>query len=55
MKVNSMGLTLKPKKCRTLSMTGGKPADIIFTLTEPATNNQVALKTLVEEPHKFLD
>ena len=53
-KVSSMGLTLKPKKCRTLSVVSGKASDVKFTLSDTVTNTKVTLKTLVEEPHKFL-
>ena len=53
-KVCAMGLTLKPRKCRTLSMVSGKPSEINFTLTDSVTNSKVTLKTLVDEPHKFL-
>ena len=31
-----------------------KPSEIHFTLSDPVNNNKVELKTLVEEPHKFL-
>ena len=52
--VCSKRLTLKPKKCKTLSVVSGKPTDVHFTLTDLVTNTKVVLKTLVEEPHKFL-
>ena len=41
-------------RCRTLSMVSGKPSEINFTLTDSVTNSKVTLKTLVDEPHKFL-
>ena len=50
----TMGLTFKPKKCRTLSMVRGKPALVSFSLTDPISGQKVELKTLESDPHKFL-
>ncbi len=44
----SMGLTLKPIKCRSLSLSSGKPNAIVFNL------NNIPLDTLDNSPHKFL-
>ena len=50
-----MGLTFKPSKCCTLSISGGKPdADVAFFLTDPETNQPTPLKTLETDSHKFL-
>ena len=51
-----MGLIFKPKKCRTYSVCSGKPTNITFTLSDdnPETPVKIELKTLIEEPHKFL-
>ena len=43
-----MGLKLKPVKCRSLSITSGKPTPISFTL------DNSPLDTLDSSPHKFL-
>ena len=51
-KATSMGLIFKPKKCRTYSVCSGKPASVIFTLSEGP--RKIQLKTLIDEPHKFL-
>ena len=56
-KATSMGLTFKPKKCRTLSICGGKPSQVDFTLQEISEQNEtrrVVLKSLNNDPHKFL-
>ena len=50
----TMGLTFKPSKCRTLSLIRGKPSPVVFTLTDPTTGEEVELKTLESDPHKFL-
>ena len=44
----SMGLKLKPSKCRSLSIVSGKPTPVKFQLEEDI------IPTLEEEPHKFL-
>ncbi len=44
----SMGLKLKPVKCRSLSITTGKPTPVSFTL------DNIPLDTLDTSPHKFL-
>ena len=50
----TMGLTFKPSKCRTLSLVKGKPTPVSFTLTDPISGEEVKLKTLESDPHKFL-
>ena len=48
-KVQSMGLTLKPKKCRAMSISSGRPVQPNFTLvdyTDPANPSRVILKDL---------
>ena len=49
-----MGLTFKPSKCRSLSICGGKPKQVHFTLKDPNTDQVVQLKTLESDSHKFL-
>lgn len=44
----SMGLTLKPSKCRSLSISAGKPNPVKFTI------NKNIIKTVDEDPQKFL-
>ena len=49
-----MGLILKPSKCRSLSITSGKPTNNTFTLRDPNSDNLIHLKTLEDDPFKFL-
>ena len=52
-----MGLVLKPSKCRSLSISSGKPTNNTFSLWDYTdTNNHklVQLKTLEDDPFKFL-
>ena len=52
-----MGLIFKPKKCRSLSICGGKATKVDFTLldyTDPNNPNRVVIKSLQDEPHKYL-
>ncbi len=44
----TMGLKLKPSKCRSLSIVSGKPTAVEFNLDESK------IPTLEKEPHKFL-
>ena len=53
-KSESMGLILKPIKCRSLSITSGKPTNNTFTLKDPTSDNLIHLKTLEDDPFKFL-
>ena len=56
-KATSMGFVFKPKKCRAYSVCSGKPTSVDFFLsdyTDPANPVKTKLKTLVDEPHKFL-
>ena len=39
-KIQSMGLTLKPKKCRAMSISSGRPVQPTFTLTDQITPPQ---------------
>ena len=49
-----MGLILKPSKCRSLSITSGKPTNNTFTLRDPNSDNLIHLKTLEDDPFRFL-
>ena len=52
-----MGLVFKPKKCRVYSVCSGKPTSVNFTLLDsanPQNPSKVQLKTLVDDPLKFL-
>ena len=53
-KATSMGFTFKPSKCRSLSLSRGKPDPHQFTLTDPSSGEKVKLRTLEDDPHKFL-
>lgn len=53
-KAESMGLTFKPSKCRSLSIQSGRVApDCIFFL-EAREGELVPLATMEDDPHKFL-
>ena len=54
LKATSMGLTFKPSKCRSLSICSGTPKSVQFFLTDPETGAKVGMKTLEDDPHKFL-
>ena len=49
-----MGLTFKPSKCRSLSIYQEKKISVLFFLKDPNTDVNVQLKTLEDDPHKFL-
>ena len=52
---STMGLTFKPGKCRSLSISGGKPDPTVkFFLNDPVTNQPTQLKTPESDSHKFL-
>ena len=53
-KAESMGLTFKPSKCRSLSLLSGKPQPVPFFLSDPINGMEVELKNLESDPHKFL-
>ena len=53
-KAESMGLTFKPSKCRSLSIQAGKVTDTKFFLLDGNGVNKVYLKTMEDDPHKFL-
>jgi hypothetical protein len=56
-KATAMGLVFKPSKCRVYSVCSGKPSPVNFSLLDysnPKTPVKTQLKTLVDNPHKFL-
>ncbi len=56
-KITSMGLTLKPKKCRAMSISSGHPVTASFTLRDHSDINnptKIVLKDMTHDPHKFL-
>ena len=52
-KAESMGLTFKSSKCRSLSIQGGKFTDIKFFLLD-GSGEKVLLNNMEDDPHKFL-
>ena len=52
-KVASMGLILKPSKCKSLSIQAGKSNDVTFVL-EDDKQVKTHIETLTESSHKFL-
>ena len=53
-KIKSMGLVIKPKKCRSLSIQGGKTVNIKFTLKDEVLDEDVTIASVIEKPLKFL-
>ena len=52
-KLKSMGLVIKPKKCRSLSIQGGKTVNIPFRLKDKETGEDVIIDSVIEKPMKF--
>ena len=53
-KIKSMGLVIKPKKCRSLSILKGKTVNITFNLKDEALGQNVDIDSVIEKPLKFL-
>ena len=54
-KAETMGLSFKPSKCRSLSICGGSPTNVNFVLkSSEETNQEVYITTVHDNPHKFL-
>ena len=53
-KAESMGLTFKPSKFRSLSIQAGKVTDTKFFLLAGNGSDKVYLKTMEDDPHTFL-
>ena len=51
-KIESMGLVLKPSKCRSLSISSGKSIDNTFTIKNPENGELVTIKSILEESHE---
>lgn len=52
-KIKSMGLVIKPKKCRSLSIVKGKVVKVPFFLHDKV-GQPIAIASVVDEPMKFL-
>ena len=52
-KIRSMGLILKPSKCRALSIQRGTPGVVEFNLTNE-TGNKISISSVLVKPLKFL-
>ena len=52
-KLKSMGLVIKPKKCRSLSIQEGKTVNIPFRLKDKETGEDVIIDSVIEKPMKF--
>ena len=53
--IQSMGLEIKPSKCRSLSMDGHEKSVVIdFHLTDPLTGQKCVIEPLQNSPHKIL-
>jgi hypothetical protein len=53
-KIKSMGLVIKPKKCRSLSILKGKPVNIPFQLKDKETGDNIVIASVIDKPMKFL-
>ena len=53
-KIQSMGLILKPSKCRALTIQEGKVTKVHFKLDDKETGACVSIATVEEKPMKFL-
>ena len=53
-KIKSMGLVIKPKKCRSLSIHKGKTVNIQFQLKDKETGDNINIASVIEKPMKFL-
>ena len=53
-KPKSMGLVIKPKKCRSLSIEKGKTTNIPFILKEKETGKEITVAIIIDKPLKFL-
>ena len=53
-KIKSMGLVIKPKKCRSLSIQGGKTVNIEFTLKDEVLDENIIIASVIDKPLKFL-
>ena len=52
-KIKSMGLELKPQKCRSLSIEKGKVEKVTFVL-EDENNKDIHIDSVIDKPMKFL-
>ena len=53
-KIKSMGLVIKPSKCRSLTIQKGKVENVHFNLKDIDNEGQVNIATVEEKPMKFL-
>ena len=53
-KIKSMGLVIKPKKCRSLSIQAGKSVNIKFNLKDEGLDQNVDIASVIDNPLKFL-
>ena len=53
-KIKSMGLVIKPKKCRSLSILKGKTVNIPFQLKDKDTGENITIASVIDKPMKFL-
>ena len=53
-KIISIGLVIKPQKCRSLSIVAGKPVNIPFKLKNKHSGDDVIISSVIEKPMKFL-
>ena len=49
-----MGLVIKPKKCRSLSIVKGKTQNIPFYLKDHINGDDVVISSVIDKPMKFL-
>ena len=49
-----MGLVIKPKKCRSLSIHKGTTVNIQFQLKDKETGDNINIASVIDKPMKFL-
>ena len=53
-KIISMGLVIKPKKCRSLFIVTGKTQNIPFYLKDHINDDDIVISSVIDKPMKFL-
>ena len=53
-KLLSMGVVIKPKKCRSLAIQGSKAVDIPFRLKDKETGEDENIDSVIAKPMQFL-
>ena len=52
--IKSIGLVIKPQKCGSLSIVGGRTVNIEFNLRDEIQKNNICIESVIDKPLKFL-